>query len=232
MGWWSDVLADAIKRSKHNRDRGLLHALGRQAARIRREIRLPRRPRAMRRSSTIARSRRSSTPRPTTCISRPRAGGGSRQARLPRQADRQHGRGRPRDRASVREGRRRAGARLPAPPRKPFPLDQVRDRRGPLRQAGAGRSAISAVTGSDNIDLSSWRYQAAGMPGGVMLQIGIHYVDVLEFLMGPVKRVSAHARPARAAGRQPRRRQSDPRARERRALQPHARPTPRRPNIT
>ena len=29
------------------------------------------------------------------------------------------------------------------------------------------------------IDLSSWRYQAAGMPGGVMLQIGIHYTDVL-----------------------------------------------------
>ena len=40
------------------------------------------------------------------------------------------------------------------------------------------------------IDLSSWRYQAAGMPGGVMLQIGIHYVDVLEMLMGPVARVS------------------------------------------
>jgi len=40
------------------------------------------------------------------------------------------------------------------------------------------------------IDLASWRYQASGMPGGVMLQIGIHYVDVLEMLMGPVKRVS------------------------------------------
>ncbi len=40
-------------------------------------------------------------------------------------------------------------------------------------------------------DPSSWRYTAAGMPGGVMLQIGIHYVDVLEFLMGPVKAVSA-----------------------------------------
>ncbi|HEY0441150.1 MAG TPA: Gfo/Idh/MocA family oxidoreductase [Xanthobacteraceae bacterium] len=40
------------------------------------------------------------------------------------------------------------------------------------------------------IDLSSWRYQATGMPGGVMLQIGIHYVDVLEMLMGPVARVS------------------------------------------
>jgi predicted dehydrogenase len=40
------------------------------------------------------------------------------------------------------------------------------------------------------IDLSSWRYQASGMPGGVMLQIGIHYVDVLEMLMGEVRRVS------------------------------------------
>ncbi|MBV9260522.1 MAG: Gfo/Idh/MocA family oxidoreductase [Pseudolabrys sp.] len=37
------------------------------------------------------------------------------------------------------------------------------------------------------IDLSSWRYQAAGMPGGVMLQIGIHYTDVLTYLMGPVR---------------------------------------------
>ena len=40
------------------------------------------------------------------------------------------------------------------------------------------------------IDLTSWRYTAAGMPGGVMLQIGIHYTDVLEYLMGPVKAVS------------------------------------------
>jgi predicted dehydrogenase len=28
------------------------------------------------------------------------------------------------------------------------------------------------------------------MPGGVMLQIGIHYSDVLEYLLGPVKAVS------------------------------------------
>ena len=40
------------------------------------------------------------------------------------------------------------------------------------------------------IDLSSWRYTADGMPGGVMLQIGIHYSDVLEYLLGPVKAVS------------------------------------------
>ena len=40
------------------------------------------------------------------------------------------------------------------------------------------------------IDLSSWRYQAAGMPGGVMLQIGIHYADVLDYLLGPIAAVS------------------------------------------
>ncbi|MGH8735211.1 MAG: Gfo/Idh/MocA family protein, partial [Burkholderiales bacterium] len=40
------------------------------------------------------------------------------------------------------------------------------------------------------VDLSSWRYTAEGMPGGVMLQIGIHYTDVLEYLLGPVKAVS------------------------------------------
>src|SRR6267378_2975147 len=39
------------------------------------------------------------------------------------------------------------------------------------------------------IDLTSWRYTAAGMPGGVMLQIGIHYIDVLEYLIGPIRAV-------------------------------------------
>jgi predicted dehydrogenase len=39
------------------------------------------------------------------------------------------------------------------------------------------------------IDLGSWRYQAQGMPGGVMLQIGIHYTDVLTYLLGPIKAV-------------------------------------------
>jgi predicted dehydrogenase len=39
------------------------------------------------------------------------------------------------------------------------------------------------------IDLNSWRYTSDGMPGGVMLQIGIHYADVLAYLLGPVKAV-------------------------------------------
>ena len=43
------------------------------------------------------------------------------------------------------------------------------------------------------IDLGSWRYTSKGMPGGVMLQIGIHYTDVLEYLMGPIKAVSGRS---------------------------------------
>src|SRR5690348_4610834 len=43
------------------------------------------------------------------------------------------------------------------------------------------------------VDLGSWRYTAAGMPGGVMLQIGIHYCDVLEYLMGPIRAVSGRS---------------------------------------
>jgi len=38
-------------------------------------------------------------------------------------------------------------------------------------------------------DPGSWRYTAEGMPGGVMLQIGIHYTDVLEYLLGPIQSV-------------------------------------------
>ena len=38
-----------------------------------------------------------------------------------------------------------------------------------------------------------WRYTAEGMPGGVILQIGLHYVDVLEMLLGPVAEVSGMA---------------------------------------
>ncbi len=41
--------------------------------------------------------------------------------------------------------------------------------------------------------VSNLTYTAEGMPGGVMLQIGLHYVDVLMMLMGPVKRVSGMA---------------------------------------
>ena len=68
------------------------------------------------------------------------------------------------------------------------------------------------------IDLSSWRYQAQGMPGGVMLQIGIHYSDVLEYLMGPIVAVSGKLAQLVLPGGQPGRRQPRSRAPKRRNL--------------
>ena len=61
-----------------------------------------------------------------------------------------------------------------------------------LRQFGKLVNAEANISRDrlGKIDLSSWRYTAEGMPGGVMLQIGIHYTDVLEYLMGPIKAVS------------------------------------------
>jgi len=38
-----------------------------------------------------------------------------------------------------------------------------------------------------------WRYTAEGMPGGVMLQIGLHYIDVLMMLLGPITEVNGLA---------------------------------------
>ena len=51
-------------------------------------------------------------------------------------------------------------------------------------EANIGRDRLGKV------DLRSWRYQSKGMPGGVMLQIGIHYTDVLEYLLGPITAVT------------------------------------------
>ncbi|HEY2979359.1 MAG TPA: Gfo/Idh/MocA family oxidoreductase [Burkholderiaceae bacterium] len=74
---------------------------------------------------------------------------------------------------------------------------QFRWIRNAIDQGGFGRLVNAEANISRDrlgkIDLASWRYTAQGMPGGVMLQIGIHYTDVLEYLMGPVKAVSAQA---------------------------------------
>jgi predicted dehydrogenase len=116
-------------------------------------------------------------------------GGGVRQARLSRQAHRQQGR----RWQSYHNICRKAGVILA--------IGYQRRRESHFRwiksEIDAGRMGrlvqAEANISRDRlgkIDLSSWRYQAAGMPGGVMLRIGIHYVDVLEMLLGPVARVS------------------------------------------
>ena len=204
---------------QRDRDRRLLHALGGQAARLRGEVRLPRR-RELRGDprGRIDRGDRQHHAQQRASRDHP-AGGRGRQARLPRQADRQHGRRGRRDRATLPGGRRRARARLSAPAREPFPLDQGRDRRRPLRQAGAGRGQhqprparqdrplVVALSGGRH---AGRRHAADRHP----LRRRAGNAD------GPGRARLRHARAARAAGRQSRRRQPDARARERRDLQP------------
>jgi predicted dehydrogenase len=40
----------------------------------------------------------------------------------------------------------------------------------------------------------TWRYYADKSPGGAFIQLGVHHADTLQYLLGPVKSVSAHAR--------------------------------------
>jgi predicted dehydrogenase len=40
----------------------------------------------------------------------------------------------------------------------------------------------------------TWRWFADKSPGGAMIQLGVHHADNLQYLLGPVKAVSAHAR--------------------------------------
>lgn len=40
----------------------------------------------------------------------------------------------------------------------------------------------------------TWRFYADKSPGGAFIQLGVHHADTLQYLLGPVKQVSAHAR--------------------------------------
>jgi predicted dehydrogenase len=40
----------------------------------------------------------------------------------------------------------------------------------------------------------TWRFYADKSPGGAFIQLGVHHADTLQFLLGPVKTVTAHAR--------------------------------------
>jgi predicted dehydrogenase len=40
----------------------------------------------------------------------------------------------------------------------------------------------------------TWRYFADKSPGGAFIQLGVHHADTLQYLLGPVKSVTAHAR--------------------------------------
>ncbi|MFD1505082.1 Gfo/Idh/MocA family protein [Georgenia yuyongxinii] len=40
----------------------------------------------------------------------------------------------------------------------------------------------------------TWRFYADKSPGGAFIQLGVHHADTLQYLLGPVKQVTAHAR--------------------------------------
>lgn len=40
----------------------------------------------------------------------------------------------------------------------------------------------------------TWRFYADKSPGGAFIQLGVHHADTLQYLLGPVRQVSAHAR--------------------------------------
>ncbi len=196
MGWWSDVLSDAIKRSNEieivacftrseDKRRAFAEKYGCRAAASYEEI-----------LARSLRSRPSSTRRPTTCIWRPRA-------RRPKPASTCS-----------------STSRSPTPCAKARPSPRSASKAGVVLALGYQRrreshfrwikSEIDAgrfgklVQAECNIsrdrlgqfDLSSWRYTAEGMPGGVMLQIGIHYVDVLEYPDGARSRACRRASPS------------------------------------
>ncbi len=123
-----------------DRDRRVLHPLRGQARGVCEEIRLQGR-RALRGDSCRSGHRgdrqhhaERRAPADHACRGR------GRQARLPRQADRQHRQRRPRHHRNLPQGRRDPGNGLSAPPREPFPLGQAADRRRHVRHAGQRRS--------------------------------------------------------------------------------------------
>ncbi len=40
----------------------------------------------------------------------------------------------------------------------------------------------------------TWRWYASKSPGGALIQLGVHHADNLQYLLGPVRTVTAHAR--------------------------------------
>jgi predicted dehydrogenase len=189
MGWWSDVLADAIRRSGklrieacYTRSEGKRQAFaakyGCRAAKSYEEILADRGIEAI----------INTTPNAVHLETTRAAAAAGKHVFLDKPIANTVAEG-----AAIAEACRKAGVVLA--------LGYQRRReshfrwiRGKIDEGAFGRLVnAEANISRDRLgktDLGSWRYTAAGMPGGVLLQIGIHYADVLEYLIGPVKAVS------------------------------------------
>jgi predicted dehydrogenase len=187
MGWWSDVLADAIKRSgkmqiaacfsrSAEKREAFAKKYGCKAARSYEEILddksieaiINTTPNSVHRETTVAAARAGKH----TFLDKPIANTIA-------------------DARALTEACRKAKVVLALgyQRRRESHFRWIKDRIGEFGKLVNAEANISRDR-LGKIDLSSWRYTAEGMPGGVMLQIGIHYTDVLEYLLGPVKAVS------------------------------------------
>lgn len=187
IGWWSDVLADAVKRSgklnivscfsrSQEKREAFAKKYGCRAARSYDEILEDRSieavinttPNSVHRETTIAAANAGKH----TFLDKPIANNIS-------------------DARVITEACRKAKVVLALgyQRRRESHFRWIKDRIGDFGKLVNAEANISRDR-LGKIDLSSWRYTAEGMPGGVMLQIGIHYTDVLEYLIGPIKAVS------------------------------------------
>jgi len=192
MGWWSDVLADAIQRSGKLEIRGCYTRSDDKREKFAEKYRC----RAAESYEALLADREieaiiNTTPNDVHLATTSAAAAAGKHVFLDKPIANSISDGR-----AITEACRKAGVVLA--------LGYQRRRESHFRyirqQIDAGRFG-KLVNAEANIsrdrlgkvDLSSWRYQAAGMPGGVMLQIGIHYIDVLEYLIGPVQAVRAQS---------------------------------------
>jgi predicted dehydrogenase len=187
MGWWSDVLADAIKRSgkmqivacfsrSAEKREAFARKYGCRAARSYEEILndkaieavINTTPNSVHRETTVAAAQAGKH----TFLDKPIANTIA-------------------DARALTEACRRAGVVLALgyQRRRESQFRWIKENLGKFGKLVNAEANISRDR-LGKIDLGSWRYTAEGMPGGVMLQIGIHYTDVLEYLMGPIKAVS------------------------------------------
>lgn len=75
---------------------------------------------------------------------------------------------------------------------------RIRTMKGLLREGSLGQPLVAETNNSHagglSIQPSDWRWSRANCPGGPLSQLGVHHVDTLHYLMGPVARVSAWQR--------------------------------------
>lgn len=64
---------------------------------------------------------------------------------------------------------------------------------GRLGQVSLAEANFSNERGLE-LTPKTWRYYADKSPGGAFIQLGVHHADTLQYLLGPVRQVSAHAR--------------------------------------